>query len=184
MFNVAEDHKRQLRREKYDLKEKESKAQVIDTISEGLFINVARKSFMDKQTQNTEQHIADVARASGYNRRAKLRDENQEQLDEAFKRLETEWKDRRQELIASRRDLSNLQKNRISRLVSHIEEITAQGGGAEAALQEKGYPTELPPVSPNLSNVQASLDLLKLSRDIEDHPLTQAKKSSPTRVSF
>ena len=108
----GEEEMRQSSKVEIDVLEKEQKAAAMRQIAE------ARKAFVDQHVKSTEQHIANISRAVGRNRRSKHHEVQQTGLDEAFKDIENEWMLRREEMVKTREELSALQTQRIKRFVS------------------------------------------------------------------
>lgn len=106
---LTEEDKQKKRNEKLQLQETGKAAAAMDVIAQ------VRQSFVEGRTDSTEKHIAAISKIAGKVKHNDKQHEERKELDNAFQTLETEWKQRRQDLIMSRKDLSNLQENRMSR---------------------------------------------------------------------
>ncbi|KAI8905481.1 WD40-repeat-containing domain protein [Gorgonomyces haynaldii] len=106
---LGQEKSRQQRRAEMDLAEKDKRAAAINTIAQ------VRRSFVDNQQNATAKHISDIAKAVGENEKTHWRELNQRDFDDQFQKLEEEWKERREQLILARKDLSEIQKNRMER---------------------------------------------------------------------
>jgi hypothetical protein len=84
----------------------------IDVMSQ---ISQARKSFMSHHSNNAKDHIDQVERVVGQNERAKGIAEMEVETEKQLEGIENEWQIRKDEMLRTRKEISNMQKARARR---------------------------------------------------------------------
>nr|KAJ3421654.1 TBC1 domain member 31 [Polyrhizophydium stewartii] len=122
---MGEEDLREQSKSKMDALEKEKRISAMQQISD------ARRAFVDQQANTTEQHISNISRAVGRNRRTRDQAQNHEELERAFQAIETEWLQRRDEMVRMRNELSSLQQSHAQKLVDHSLDMGQAAGEAQ-----------------------------------------------------
>ncbi|KAI8894406.1 WD40-repeat-containing domain protein [Globomyces pollinis-pini] len=114
---TAQQEEREKLKAEMNFMEQENKVDAMTQIS------AARKSFMEHQQRSNLQSVKNIERSIGQQSRSESRQQDLKSQDGLFDGLETEWAKRREEMIQTRKDLSDLQTQRLESLISNVEQL-------------------------------------------------------------
>lgn len=104
---MAQENEMNLKAENADALEKERRAATMDAIAE------TRKAFLENHQKNTARHLEKLAKSVGVNQDTALRHSEAAAVEKEYKAVEDEWLLRKEELMSSRKELAEVEHERL-----------------------------------------------------------------------